>query len=188
AIVLSVLVLIGWQYFIAGPQIEKAQQEAALQAQNNPNAGAPTAATTPAPAGTPASAPATTLTRDRAIAAAPRVPIASDRLAGSINLVGGRIDDLRLTAFTEEIDPASPPVTLLSPGEGPDGYFVEFGWLPPTGSALALPGPQTRWTAPADAKLTTATPVTLTYDNGAGLVFTRTIAVDANYMFTVTDA
>ena len=36
--------------------------------------------------------------------------------------------------------------------------------------------------------LTARPPVTLTYDNGKGLVFTRTIAVDDKYMFTVDDA
>ena len=31
-------------------------------------------------------------------------------------------------------------------------------------------------------------PVTLTWDNGQGLVFTRVIAIDDKYMFTVTDS
>ncbi len=30
--------------------------------------------------------------------------------------------------------------------------------------------------------------MTLTYDNGAGLVFKRKIAIDDKYMFTVTDS
>ena len=29
--------------------------------------------------------------------------------------------------------------------------------------------------------------MTLTYDNGRGLIFTRTIGVDENYMFTIDD-
>ena len=36
--------------------------------------------------------------------------------------------------------------------------------------------------------LTETTPVTLRWDNGAGLIFRQTIAVDANYMFTVTQS
>ena len=76
-------------------------------------------------------------------------------------------------------------IVLLSPSGTPEGYFAEFGWVAPQGTAA--PGPDTVWTAPADAKLTPETPVTLTYDNGAGLVFTRKIALDQAYLFTVTD-
>jgi YidC/Oxa1 family membrane protein insertase len=50
-----------------------------------------------------------------------------------------------------------------------------------------VPGPQTRWTE-TGGQLTPTNPVTLTWDNGQGLLFTRTISVDPNYMFTVRDA
>ncbi len=50
-----------------------------------------------------------------------------------------------------------------------------------------MPGPDTLWTA-AGGPLTPTAPVTLTWDNGAGLLFTRTITIDENYMFTVRDA
>ena len=36
-------------------------------------------------------------------------------------------------------------------------------------------------------RLTPSTPVTLRWDNGQGLIFTRTISVDDKYMFTVRD-
>ena len=113
-----------------------------------------------------------------ALALAPtRVKIATASLTGSINLAGGRIDDLRLNDYRETTNANSPTVVLLSHSGAPDAYFVDFGW---TGAADAgpLPGRDTLWTAPAGATLTTATPITLTYDNGAGLQFTRTIAVD----------
>ena len=51
----------------------------------------------------------------------------------------------------------------------------------------ACPTQNTPWTAPGDAVLTPTTPVTLTYDNGQGLSFARTISIDQQYMFTVTD-
>ena len=52
---------------------------------------------------------------------------------------------------------------------------------------MFCPGPDTVWQADHDT-LTESAPVTLTYDNGQGLVFHRKIAVDDRYMFTVTDS
>src|SRR5690606_15050419 len=51
----------------------------------------------------------------------------------------------------------------------------------------AVPGPETVWTTPANASLTPTTPLELTYVNDKGLTFKRTIAVDQDFMFTVTD-
>ena len=145
AIALSLAVLLGWQYFIAGPQIEKARQhELAQQAQTpaaQPGAApAAGAAATPAqgagPAAPAAPAEAPTLTRDAALQQTPRVPIASGKVSGSINLRGGRIDDLRLTEFRETVDKSSPSIVLLSPSGTPQGYFAEFGWIAPAGTAL----------------------------------------------------
>jgi YidC/Oxa1 family membrane protein insertase len=196
AIVLSIIVLVGWQYFIAGPQVEKARQGQALQtgqAQTGTGENAPAGAATTAPsAGVTAAAPAggaeaaTIVSREAALAQSPRVPIATGAVSGSINLRGGRVDDLRLNGFHETVDATSPTIVLLSPAGGPDGYFAEFGWIA-SAKDVAVPASDTVWTAPADAKLTTASPVTLSFDNGAGLVFTRKIAIDDKYMFTVTD-
>ena len=124
--------------------------------------------------------------REVAIAEQPRVKIDTPRLHGSIDLVGARFDDLTLATYHETVDPKSPEVVLLSPPKALEPYLAEFGWV--AGSPdVEVPGPQTRWTA-SDGVLTPAHPVTLTWDNGQGLVFSRTISVDANYMFTVRDS
>ena len=52
---------------------------------------------------------------------------------------------------------------------------------------LALPRADTLWQADRDS-LTPQTPVTLSFDNGQGLVFHRQIAVDDRYMFTIKDS
>jgi YidC/Oxa1 family membrane protein insertase len=75
---------------------------------------------------------------------------------------------------------------LLSPSSGPAGYFAETGWIP-AAAEVAVPASDAVWTAPENAALTIGRPITLTWDNGAGLVFTRTVAIDEEYMFTVTD-
>ena len=197
AIVLSALVLIGWQFFFAMPQ-EKARQEQLQAQQQKQVAPAPSQPdqTPPAPAqsGTPqipgqAAAPtaAAPVNRAAALAASPRVPIATDNVQGSIALKGGRIDDLALVRFRETVDPKSPPVTLLSPSGTADPFYAEFGWTGGSNSDLKLPTSETVWTRTGSGALGVGQPVTLTYDNGEGLAFRRTIAVDDKFLFTIKD-
>ncbi len=124
--------------------------------------------------------------RNAVLARTQRLSVENSDIIGSVNLKGARIDDLHLKNYRVTIERNSPLVTLLSPSELKEGYFAEFGWV---GSAAAgeVPGPDTVWTAPAGAKLTPQTPVTLEWTNSSGMVFTRTIAVDDHYLFTVTD-
>ncbi|WP_338016741.1 membrane protein insertase YidC [Oleomonas cavernae] len=123
--------------------------------------------------------------RSVALEASPRIVIDTPSLEGSIALTGGRIDDVTLRKFRQTTDPASPEIELLSPANAKAPYFAEFGWQLPAGVNLPLPGDQTVWTG--SGKLTPTTPVTLTWDNGAGLLFTRKISLDENYMFTIED-
>ncbi|HZY51103.1 MAG TPA: membrane protein insertase YidC [Devosia sp.] len=198
AIVLSVVVLFGWQFFIAGPQLQRQQQQAEIAAQQaaaaNPglattSSAAPGSTTTPAANTTTTTTGATAFTdRATAIAASQRIAIDTPTVRGSINLTGARLDDLELKKYTETVDPTSPIITLLTPSGAPNAYYVEQGFAPASGSSVKVPDAQTVWTAPAGAKLTPTTPVTLSWDNGAGLVFHRTFAIDPNYLFTVTQS
>ncbi len=138
---------------------------------------APTAETTP-PSAPPLAA------GDAAAASGPRLAIAAPRLAGSLGLRGARLDDLVLRDYRETVAPNSPLVRLLSRPATGAPYYVQFGWSAPAGTTLPLPDSATLWSPSAPA-LTPATPVTLTWDNGAGLRFALTLAVDDNYMFTV---
>ncbi|MFN4284321.1 MAG: membrane protein insertase YidC, partial [Alphaproteobacteria bacterium] len=117
-------------------------------------------------------------------AAAPRLPIATPRLNGSISLIGARIDQLTLVDYRATVDPTSPQIVLFAPAGAQHPYFAEFGWLPQD-RAVPVPGPDTQWQSESKT-LTPTSPVTLRWDNGQGLTFVRTIAVDDNYMFTVT--
>ena len=196
AVILSGLVLLGWQYFFNLPQLEK--QRAVQQAQNEIMKPAPQAgsANTPQAGATPsASAPAInqpvaatpTVERDTAIAAAPRVKIETPRLSGSLSLKGARIDDLSLVQFRDTVDPLSPAIVLFSPSGTASPYYAEFLWIPASGSTAKIPGSETVWQQEGSNALTPTTPVTLKYDNGDGLTFRRTIAVDDHYLFTVRD-
>jgi YidC/Oxa1 family membrane protein insertase len=197
AIVLSALVLLGWQYFFAVPQ-EKARQEqlqAQQQKQTVPTPGQPgQVGQPPGQGGTPevpgqtnAPAAAAPVTREAALAGSPRVSIATDSLQGSIALKGGRIDDLALLKFRETVDPKSPPIFLLSPSGTADPFYAEFGWTGAAGANVKLPTSETVWTQSGSGALSINHPVTLTYDNGEGFEFRRTIAVDDKYLFTLKD-
>jgi YidC/Oxa1 family membrane protein insertase len=122
--------------------------------------------------------------RAKALAMTPRVQISTPRLHGSISLVGGRLDDLTLAKYHETLNPKSPEIVLFSPAGAPDAYFTEVGWVATDGKA-DVPGPDTLWTADRET-LTPESPVTLSWDNGAGLTFKRIFAVDDDYMFTMT--
>jgi len=202
AVVLSLLVIIGWQYFIGYPQVERQRQEAQVkqqeQSQAQPGAAQPSPAqpnaaqpATPEVPGTPKTAAPSTqaqaASREAVIASSPRIAIETPRLGGSIDLKGGRIDDLTLTQYRAEIDPRSPPIVLFSPSGAPDAFYAEFGWVAAAGTNAAMPGPETIWKQQSSGALGVGHPVTLTYDNGQGLVFTRTISVDDRYLFTVKD-
>jgi YidC/Oxa1 family membrane protein insertase len=195
AIVLSALVLLGWQYFFAAPQEkarqEQLQQQAQQQKQTVPAPGQPSPAQPQAQSQVPGqpSAPssATPIDRKAALANSPRIPVATDTLQGSVALKGGRIDDLALVKFRETTDPKSPPIVLLSPSGTGDPFYAEFGWTGAAGSNVKLPTSETVWKQVGSGALGVGRPVTLTYDNGEGLEFRRTIAVDDKYLFTIKD-
>jgi YidC/Oxa1 family membrane protein insertase len=190
AIVLSVGILIGFQYLFekVRPVPPPAPTPSTATAPSTPAPGSAAlgvAALAPAATGGAPAAPAPE-TREAAIAGQKRVRINTPRLHGSIALSGGRIDDLTLADYHDTVDPKSPEVVLLWPTGTKEPYFAEFGWVPET-DGVKVPGPDTQWAA-AGGPLTPDSPVTLSWDNGAGLVFTRIITIDKNYMFTVRDA
>ncbi len=199
AIVLSALVLVAWQYFVGWPQIEKQRLEAqqkAQQQQQQQAPGQPGQVPQPSQTGTGPQLPGQTaaptagqqLNRAAAIqAAGPRVKIETAKLQGSIALKGARIDDLALVQYRETVDPKSPAIILLSPSGSPHPFYAEFGWVAATGSNVKVPTADTVWRQEGTGSLGVGQPVQLVWDNGEGLEFRRTIAVDENYLFTVQD-
>ncbi len=201
AIVLSVAVLFGWQFLIGGPTIEEqvAQQQ---ESGENRTSGQPSAAdqniTAPRfdddtiprfdadTAGAPfdANIPGAAESREALLERSSRVAIDAPRLTGSISLVGARLDDLRLKDYREDIDPKSPQIILLSP-EGAEGaYFADFSWAPGDDDTI-VPDAKSEWTAASRGPLTPDNPLRLEWDNGQGLKFIRRIAIDDDYLFTI---
>ena len=175
AVLLSVLVLLGWtwasgKFFpTANPPSTKVEQGERVPA--------------PPPTAQP-SAPATpkaTKSVPAALASAPRVSIRTPSLSGSINLKGAQIDDLLLVDQKQTIARNSPPVRLLSPLGAPGAYIAQFGW---TAQGAQAPTLDTVWTADSQ-QLTPGHPVTLSTQMADGARYQLRIAVDEGYLFTV---
>ncbi|MBS0221439.1 MAG: membrane protein insertase YidC [Proteobacteria bacterium] len=182
AIVLSVLIIVGWQY--AFPPKHTPPQQQTTQ-QSTPSAGSSTTSPS-APTAAPGSAPAAAepfVPREQALEKNPRVAFNTPELIGSISLRGGRVDDVQLAKQRETLDPNSPPVPVLSPIGSEHPYYAEFGWSA-SDSSIKLPGPDTLWTADKTT-LAPGAPVRLTWDNGQNLVFAITYSIDDHFLFNV---
>jgi YidC/Oxa1 family membrane protein insertase len=182
-LVIAAIMLVAYSVLVMNPQAER--RRAAQQA-----AAAEKTAQTPVAAGATPSSGAPVFTTDRRAAlganGAVRVRIQTPTLTGSMSLTGARIDDLFLTRYRETIDKDSPAVELFRPEGMRHAYQALFGWNGPNVPG-GVPGPTTPWRLTEGATLTPTTPITLTWDNGARLRFTRKVSVDDQYMFTVSD-
>ena len=89
--------------------------------------------------------PAEQKSREAALAASPRIQIETPEIKGSIDLKGGRIDDISLTRYHETVDPNSPAIVLLAPAGSPHPFYAEFGWVGAAGANVKAPGPDTVW-------------------------------------------
>ena len=75
-------------------------------------------------------------------------------------------------------------VRLLEPRSDAKPYYVQYGWSAAPGEQVKLPDNDTIWAASSDT-LSAGHPVTLSWNNGAGLTFQIKFSVDDDYMFTV---
>ncbi len=185
ATVLSFLVILVW--FVLFPPEETPVEP--LLPETTQSAGDPAAPTADATDTAESAASVAPEPDAAAPAETVRIPIDTPRLSGSVALTGGRIDELSLRDYRAELADDSGNVALLKPSGSDGAYYALFGWAP--GGDLGwsdVPGPDTAWTAAENATLTVETPLDLTWTNSAGLTFTRTIAVDENYLFSITQA
>jgi YidC/Oxa1 family membrane protein insertase len=181
AIALAAAVLFLWQYFVATPSLKLEQaRQAALSHQEK----AKPSTSSGAPALPGIAAGGSHMTREAALkVGGARVIIDTPMVDGSILLKGARLDDLRLKTYRETVDPKSPEIVLLAPKSTDYPYSAAFGWI----GASDMPDDNSEWRQTNGSALSPGHPVTLSWDNGHGLVFTRVIAIDDKYMFTVTD-
>ena len=184
AIVLCLLIIVGFQYFVEPTVVDEPASQQTSETSNQNAQPTPGAKDANAPSVGGTASPAASVSRADALTNAPRIKINTASLHGSISLKGGRIDDLTLINYREEVDPTSPEIKLLSPAGAPNPYYAEFGWSAASDTNVALPNSNTIWTTNA-TELTSASPLVLTWDNGQGLKFKRTYALDDHFLFTV---
>lgn len=169
AIVLSLGIIFGWQYFVTKPQQAKQQQQIALQKVENLKKKE--------------------LKQLETIEAAQeteqvqRIKIESNALSGSISLKGMRFDDLILKKYKQDLSENSPEVVLFSPSNSDNAYFAEVGWVSSL-SSVKLPNNETIWNSDSQI-LTPEKPVNLFWVNEDGVKFLVTISVDEDYLFTI---
>ena len=175
AISLSMAVLIGYQLFFVDIKKDQYQQEIiAENVGDNSNI--------PIPSNDNSGILNTENTKSTVVTTVPRVSVISKEVTGSISLKGARIDDVTLSQYRETLDPDSNLIDLLLKSNERNPYFIEFGWSSPDG--VKVPNGKTLWKASKEI-LSPDSNVTLSWDNGEGVVFYQDISIDDTFMFTV---
>ncbi|XDZ65303.1 membrane protein insertase YidC [Alphaproteobacteria bacterium LSUCC0684] len=117
-----------------------------------------------------------------AVISAPRVPIETPLLGGTVSRAGGRLDDLRLLNYGLNAAGDENRVPLLRATGDPDSYFAEILFLDPAGNRLV--DKNTTWTADTSS-LSPASPVTLSHEGEDGMSYRLIYTVDDGYMITI---
>ncbi|MEM7269383.1 MAG: membrane protein insertase YidC, partial [Pseudomonadota bacterium] len=182
AAVLSFMVIMLWTFYFAPPPPEPTYETVEVSQDG-----------APAPQGQTGGAAQTGSTpesgdSEQGGGEAANITIDTPSLIGSFSLKGGRIDNLSLKNYRDNLDEGSDIVHQLNPVGDVHPYFAAYGWLPGEGQGTQTPNPNTLWSVESGSALGPGQPVTLKWDNGAGLIFRRTLSVDDKYMFTVTQS
>ena len=177
AIVLSLLILLGFQYFFKAPKMEKEverkkhiEQTESLINKNSDNLEDDITGY---------------LDLENALNKDERIKIDSPKLQGSISLKGLKFDDLTFKNYKETLDDDSKLITLFKPSSTKGGYFSNFGWIKVSSDEnFNLPNDQTIWTTNSK-KITNNNPAIFSWTNNQGIQFEQEISIDENYMFTI---
>ncbi len=167
--VLSVALWVAFDHFVLSPQSEalrasqQAKEEATIEAVQTGNLP---------------ERPRSDVVRE-----AKRITFENPHASGSINLTGGRIDDLLLKDYFRTVG-REENVVVLSPAGTPYPRYGEFGWVAQDQN-IKVPDSKSQWSVVGNDELSPESPVTLRWSNGQGLVFEKTISLDEYYGFTI---
>jgi len=176
AIVLSTVVLIGWATFFEAPIIEQEVPE--KQITKNQDDSSPSVTDEDKEI-------KNEITRDDVINNTKRVSIENENIKGSISLKGAIIDDIIFKNYKEKLG-GQENVTFLNPRNASKEYFIETGWASSGSENIKLPVLDTIWKIKGNSRLTPNNPITLEWDNGDNLIFTKKIELDDKFLFQIT--
>ncbi len=108
------------------------------------------------------------------------IVIEAPRIYGNISTKGAQFSDIVLKNYKTEYN-SNNKVSVF----GDRKYFAMTSWFAEDKS-VKIPDENSYWKA-NQLKLTSSTPVILTWDNHEGLLFTKIIRIDENFVFTITD-
>ncbi|MEM9840561.1 MAG: membrane protein insertase YidC [Pseudomonadota bacterium] len=176
---IALLIFIGWDVMVEGPQ-RKAAAEARAAAAEAAALAAPDQSIDGGGGLRIENAGFTgSVSRDEALKEAPaRISIETETMTGSLNLRGATLDDIKLKNYRETVDDESPMVTVLSPRGAADSTYIRNGII-----VNGANDETAVWSAPANAMLTSDSPVTLTRQEGS-VTHEMIITVDDKFMFT----
>ncbi|MDX2074004.1 MAG: membrane protein insertase YidC [Alphaproteobacteria bacterium] len=181
AVFLAAVVLTAWQAFFEWPRRQQLAAYHAQQAKIESTKQVEYARKIEAVPVDTAENP--NLSRDQRLALSRRLPISSGTLHGSLSLKGARFDDLTLARYRETLEPDSPEVILFSPSGDERSYLAQIGWVAGDG-VTRVPDAASLWQADKP-QIVPGAPVTLRWDNGAGVTFVITVTLDDSYMFSI---
>mgnify|MGYP003324691242 CR=1 FL=1 len=167
---LSFLVLLGWMLMIPPKPIEEAPSEQTTEQVTKERSETGIGLSTPVQVDTTQGRKNVDVSSD-----APRVPIETSRLSGSLSLKGGKIDNLKLLDYFETQDENSKNIELFQYENA--NYYAVFGWS--SRDQENVPNPNTVWSLAKGRILSPDTPITLQWTSPKGIIFEREISIDA---------
>ena len=123
------------------------------------------------------------LSREDALKQNERVEFENDNIIGSISLKGASIDDLTFKKYKVNLE-EDKKVTLLAPRNIKEGYLIDSGFVT-SDKNIDIPNSNTVWSIVGNNKLTSQSPIKLSWTNKQGLTFEKMISLDDKYLFTI---
>ena len=176
AIALSMSVLLFWAAFFESPRpVEKNTVQKQENNKNNENIITPNIS---------GSIKIDKISRKDSLKNSERIKIENDNIIGSMTLKGGLIDDISFKKHKQNLE-NNLNIEFLNPAETENGFYVETGWTS-IGNKIIVPSKNSVWKVSGNKILTDKKTIVLEWNNGAGIVFKKEIALDEKYLFKIT--
>ena len=123
------------------------------------------------------------ISREESIKNNKRINLENESIEGSILLKGALIDDISFKNYKKEIG-KSEKVIFLNPSDTKKAYFIETGWAG-IQNKIKVPDLNSVWKIKEGTKLENDKQIILEWNNGAGIIFKKTISIDQNFKFNI---